>query len=113
MVSNFFDFTLNDFKINQELDIFELKFEIINIDGNLMALQNNFINNLEITSIMINNIECSFSPNKINLGKTIIDTNTCIEDLDLENIYPVIITTKYGVIFENEIFDSLNTSQTY
>jgi hypothetical protein len=110
MVSNFFDFSLNDFKINQELGNFETNFEIINIDGNLLTLQNNFINNLEINSMVVDNIECSFTPNKINLGTTIINTGNCVENLSLETIYSVIIGTNYGFVIENEILEPLTLS---
>ena len=101
LISQYFDTTINDFKLNQKLSNFNLKFEIINIDNTTITVDNQFINDLTITNLKINNINCVLASNKINIGISDISISTCIDTLSLETIYTVILETSYGSVVEN------------
>lgn len=108
ILSDFFEVSLNELKITQELSNNEQKIEIISIDGQNLKLVNNYIKNLEIISITINNVECPNLPTIIGLDTQTVNIGTCTTDLSLETIYPVIIEIDNLVIIENEILHSLS-----
>jgi hypothetical protein len=111
LISNFLELTIDNFKIDQQLDNFDSKFEIIGINGNLLTIENKFRDNLKINSINIGSIECNFYPYTIDIGRKIINVGSCAKNLSLEQIYQIIFQTQYGVINENEIFGSLDLTQ--
>ncbi|NQZ84252.1 MAG: LamG domain-containing protein [Nanoarchaeales archaeon] len=109
IVSSYFDLTLNTFELDNEFKNFDSEIEIIKVDGAILTLKNDFKNNLKLTSIKISHKECTLSSNTIPLGISELDIGDCTKDLSLETIYPIIISTQYGVIFENEIFNKIYT----
>lgn len=101
-INDWFYVYKSDFEQKVEAKNFQQEIQIQKVDGTYIFLNNNFANNLEISSILIGDKECLNSPKTINKGIAQIDIGGCTENLGTL-LYNVKIISDSGILVESEV----------
>ena len=96
----------NDLKIKTNDKDLKTNFDILKIKGPYIYLNNNFENNLSITSLKIANNECLLSNKNINIGTLKINIINCTNGLEEITPYDVTIVTVQGIISKSKLIQN-------
>lgn len=93
----------------EEVD-FERNIEIAKVDGSKVFISNQFRDNVNLSSIRINDFECDIDDVMIDRGLAIVDIADCTAGLEQVTSYDVSLVTDFGVKYETEILRNFNSS---